>query len=399
MKSTIIIKMIDILLYFLPKTVDIYFFVCIMGGMETLYHRGLSDNFEFIRKENREFYDGWVKDLDRINRSPNTIQQYTSTMRIFLSWNYSEKGDKLFVDLLNRDFADFIYYQRKIQKVSTRRLNFYKSALNSMSKYIERAYEETYPGFKNKAQNIESFSQVARREKIIIGSAELEHMLSTLVNMKKYQLACWLAFLAYSGCRRSEGVQMKVEWFTEKYEKFAKPYTMYKTPPIKTKGRGEEGKIIPKFIFKDGFKPYFDLWMKERERLGIQSEWLFLSNYKWEWNQATASTVTCFANEIKDIFNNGFHNHCMRHYFATMLRGKHFPNSIILKIVKWEDESMINNYDDTEDDDAIEDYFNSLIHKQENPNETNSKAEILDQLRVLDVNRLNELLKMALQSV
>ena len=319
-------------------------------------NRGASRFFSLIRKDNREFYDRWCEKLISGNYSPLTINKYQNTMQIFLSWNYEHNGDKLLTDFRNRDYTSYVAYVRGTLGSSPRRTNFHKTVLTNISAFIEKDYEDAYPEYRNRARNIDSLPSSETREKVIVSPDELVHMLDTLVRMEKYQLACWLAILAYSGCRRSEGIQIKVEWLTEAYEVFPAPYTMYKTPPMRTKGRGKEGKVIPKYIFKDQVKPYLDLWLAERERLGIQSEWLFVSPVLDKPNDSTA---TSFALAIRKIFNNGFHNHCMRHYFATMLRSMHFPDSIIQKIVRWNDAEMIDRYDDTSEDVAIEEYYKS----------------------------------------
>ena len=351
--------------------------------------RTLSKHFEDIRSENMEIYKNWVNFMVTNNYSPKSIDQYSYVAQIFFSWNYEFNGDKLFTDFLNKDFTTYIYYVRKVLKSAPRRINFHRSALTNMSRFIEKDYEEVYPFFKNKAKNIDTQPNIARRKKIIVTPDELEEMLEGLVAEKKYQCACWLAILAYSGCRRSEAIQLKVEWLTEAYEQFPAPYTMWKTPAIRTKGRGEEGKVIPKYIFKLGVKPYLDLWLEERNALGITDEYLFVKFYRGEYTPATETTATAFARCIRRMFNNGFHNHCMRHYFATDLRNRHFPNDIILKIVKWEDVKMIDHYDDTTDDEALDKYFSSHIEEENKP----TKETLLEKFSHMSVDELLALLR------
>lgn len=319
-----------------------------------------SKYFDLIQKQNKEFFENWIASLKLRNRSPQTIMQYSCAMRIFFSWNYEFNGDKLFIELKNRDFSAFILYVKNELKSCASRINFYRVPLNSLSKFIEKEYEEDFQTFRNKAQNIETITGAPVREKVIITEDQLEEMLNKLVEMKEYQLACWLSFLASSGCRRSEAVQMKVVWFTKEYEHFPEPYTMWKTPPIRTKGRGEEGKVIPKYIFKKSFEKYLNLWLDKRKTLGIANETLFVSKSTsgpLQYFDATCWTANAFAHQISNIFSMRFHNHCMRHFFATYLRHEHFPNDIILKIVKWENEAMIDHYDDSDDDLTLEEYF------------------------------------------
>jgi len=44
---------------------------------------------------------------------------------------------------------------------------------------------------------------------------------------------------------------------------------------MRTKGAGSAGKILRKYVEVSGFKPYLELWLKDREKLGINCPYLF----------------------------------------------------------------------------------------------------------------------------
>ena len=133
--------------------------------------------------------------------------------------------------------------------------------------------EEKYQDFKKTINRVESPVKEAVREKTILSDEQVDFLLDTLVEKKKYQAACAVALAIFSGARKSELTRFKVEYFNEENIIFD---ALYKTSEkIKTKGRGK-GKFIYKYVLLD-FKKYFDLWMAERERLGIDSEWLLVS--------------------------------------------------------------------------------------------------------------------------
>ncbi|MCD8204975.1 MAG: hypothetical protein LUC16_04030 [Coprobacillus sp.] len=94
---------------------------------------------------------------------------------------------------------------------------------------------------------------------------EVQRVLKTLVDEQRYQIACIFALAISCGARKTELLRFKVSFFTEENIIYG---SLYKTPPIKTKGRSG-GKYINKYVLVESFKPYFDLWMMERDRLGI----------------------------------------------------------------------------------------------------------------------------------
>ncbi len=93
------------------------------------------------------------------------------------------------------------------------------------------------------------------------------------MNKKEYEAACGFAIAAFSGMRHAELLQMKVEYFNDEHFVFN---SMWKTDKVRAKGFGRGGKQINKFVLY-GAKPYIDLWMKEQEARGINSEWLFVT--------------------------------------------------------------------------------------------------------------------------
>ena len=83
-----------------------------------------------------------------------------------------------------------------------------------------------------------------------------------------------LSLAINSGRRKAELPRFKVDYFKDENVRFG---SLYKTPEkVKTKGRGK-GKYLELYVMKNDFDPYLNLWLDERKRLGIESEWLFPS--------------------------------------------------------------------------------------------------------------------------
>ena len=314
-----------------------------MGKRSTVYHDNITQDYDKVSKQNRDLVKHFLQYCKSNNRSPQTIKQYDNWLRVFFCWNYAENDDKFFVDLKKRDFVNYFGYLRDLD-VSSNRIASLKSVLSALSNEIELLYEDEYPTFKNQLRSLEAVHITTVREKTVLSNQDLVNILSSLVENEEYQAACYLALVCASGSRKAEMIQMKVDFFVPENEVF--DGYMYATPLIRSKGRGKEGKRIKKYVIKEAFQPYFDLWIKEREKLGINSEYLFVSKKGGEYIPATISTANTLASKISEVGGVDFYSHSGRHFFATLLKRQNFPDDIIVQIFSWADSSMIKVYND-----------------------------------------------------
>jgi hypothetical protein len=165
-----------------------------------------------------------------------------------------------------------------------------------------------------------------------------------------------------SGSRKAEILRFKVGYFTDENIKYG---ALYKTPEkMKTKGRGSKGKLIVRYVIVNKFKPYFDLWMKQREELGIQGDELFWNKRNGIWKPADISTLNSWAITFSNILGVDLYWHCNRHYFTTALCKANIPAYIIKDIVGWESTNMVSIYNDTEIVEELGKYFNEDGIKQ-----------------------------------
>ena len=132
---------------------------------------------------------------------------------------------------------------------------------------------------------------------------------------------------------------------------------------IKTKGRGK-GKFLYAYTLIHGFKQYFDLWMTERESLGISSEWLFVSCRDGQYVQMSVESLNGYAETYSKMLEKDFYWHSLRHYFTTHLSKMSIPDSIIQEIIGWESSDMVKIYKDLSTDDQLGKYFDENGIKQ-----------------------------------
>lgn len=238
--------------------------------------------------------------------------------------------------------------------LSSNRVRRLKASISSMSNFIESILDDIYPDFRPIVNKIPAPVKQDVREKTKLTEDQIKYLLDYLVDKKNYQQACAFALAIGSGSRKAEMLRFKVGYFTNENIIYG---SLYKTPEkIKTKGMSK-GKFIHRYVLVNQFKPYFDLWIKERERLGIKGEELFWSKRDGKWIPAGISLLNSWAITFSKILDVEFYWHSARNYFTTLLCSVNIPQNVIKDIVGWDSIEMVNLYNLSDVDDEIGKYF------------------------------------------
>jgi len=325
-------------------------------GRSTVYNNIVTDEkWDSVSKENKTLLRDFIEYNYSCDRSRETIKQYESQLRIFFVWNMENNENKFFVTLKKKDLLRFLGYLQNTLKHSPNRVASLKSVLSSLSNYIERYEDEEYPNFRNIVKILEIPQKQNIRPKTILTQADIDKCLIALVDKKKYQVACYFALAVACGARKSELCRFKINYFKDEYIKYG---CLYETPEeMKTKGKGKRGKPLKKYTFIKQFKPFFDLWVVEREKLGINSEWLFVTNSAGGYTQATSVTATSWAKTISSILGCEFYIHALRHVWCSQAKANGLPDDVILALQGWSSADMIKIYNDNSIIDSFEKYF------------------------------------------
>ena len=191
------------------------------------------------------------------------------------------------------------------------------------------------------------------REKTVWEDEELDALLAKLVDRKDYEKACYLALAMYSGRRKSELCRFKISDFDE--DKLVCGGALYKSDPIKTKGKGG-GKMINCYTLAKKFNPYLDMWRNHRLNKYGDSEWLF-PDAKNPSEHIQISTINSWSNTFSRLSGKPAYIHSLRHYFTTSLAKAGIPDGVIQSIVAWESSDMVQIYKDIDADEQIGMYF------------------------------------------
>lgn len=330
-------------------------------GRTTVYNEITSDEkLKQVNDENIQLENDFLEYLASIDRSKGTIKQYKANLHIFWCWNLEANKNKFFVDLTKREIAKFQSHALNVWQWSPKRMRTVKATISSLSNYVENILDDEYEGYKPIVRKIESPADETVRVKTVFQEKDLTDLLEILINKKDYMKACMLALAMYSGKRKAELTRFKVSYFTD--ENLICNGALYKTPEkMVTKGRGQRGKLLDVYTLAKPFKPFLDYWLDEREKIGINSDWLFpkYKDGKWIDEQIDSSLLDSWARTFSNILKKPFYWHSIRHYFTTYLSESGLPDGIIQDVQGWASSDMVRIYVDTDSEKQFEKYFSS----------------------------------------
>lgn len=325
-------------------------------GRSTVYNEITSEEkMKQVNPDNLELEKDFLEYLEATDKAKNTILQYTSNLHIIWCWSLEFNKNKPFVEFTKREITRFQNHALNVWGWSPRRMRTVKATARSLENFIERMLDEDYPDYRPIWNKIESPVNEAVREKSVFTMEELQPLLDKLVEEKRFMRACILALAMYSGRRKAELCRFKVSYFDK--ENLICGGALYKTPEkMVTKGRGSRGKLLDVYTLAKPFQPYFDMWMAERERLGIESEWLFPSQSD-QSEHITIATINSMYDKFSKFLGKPFYAHACRHLFTSYLLEQNLPESVVQSLMGWMSRDLVSVYDDRPEDSMFEKYF------------------------------------------
>lgn len=305
---------------------------------------------EQINPDNKSLMRDFLDYLKTIGRSGTTISSYENDLQIAFVWCLQHNDNKPFTEWTKRNIIAYQYWLLNTNENSPARIRRLKAALSSLSNYIEVVLDDEYPDFRNIINKVGNPPLQAVRDKTVWEAAEIENLLDRLIEQRAYKKACFVALAAFGGRRKAEICRFRVSDFDK--ERLVCDGALYKSAPILTKGN----KYLECYTLAKRFQPYFDLWMTEREGLGIESEWLFPDQEHPE-QPVQISTINSWAVSFSRMTGRDFYWHSLRHHFVSMLARAGIPDNVVVQILGWATAEMFNVYNDNSKDDQLSQYF------------------------------------------
>lgn len=309
-----------------------------------------------INPNNLRLLDDFLIYLRSVQRSSGTIAGYSNDLLIVFTYVLENLNNKDFQNITKRDLISLQNWLVSNGN-SSARIRRIKAAISSLSNYCENILADDEPefaGFRSIVRKVESPPLQAVREKTVLSDEDIQSILDMLVERKKYEVACFVALAAFGGRRKSEICRFKVTDFDD--DKLVCGGSLWRSDPMKTKGRGTQGKILNVYTLVKPFRPYLELWMSERKRLGIDSVWLF-PDERDPSLQLPISTVNSWMNTLSRIAGKDIYAHSFRHRYTTYLSDNGIPDSVIKEIQGWSDISMVSVYLDRTTESTLDMYF------------------------------------------
>jgi site-specific recombinase XerD len=307
---------------------------------------------EQIDSRNKDLSEKFLKEK-ATRSSATTIGSYRCDLNIFFVWNLLNNDNKFFIDIRKLEFANFFSYTTDEMQWGSARNNRVRSTLSSLSQFVERFMDDVYPNFKNIVlKTIQSVPKNERREKTILSNEQVELLLAHFKETNS-QIACWLALAAFSGSRFSELLRFTTDILDINHTAFGDLF-LETLKPLRTKGRGREGKLLYKYILRERFLSYYQKWLEDREKILKEKNQnhtnLFIKN---NGTPATDGTIRGWVNLIEKELGIPAYPHMFRHFLVTEFSRKNIPPQLIKELVGWSGLEMVSLYNDLSAKDTV----------------------------------------------
>lgn len=307
-----------------------------------------------VNPKNKELLVDFLDYMKSIQRSETTILAYKNDIEIAWVWCLQHNDNQFYCNWTKRQVVKYQNWLLLENENSPARIKRLKASLSSLGNYVEGVLDDEYPNFRNIINKVESPVNQPVRTKTVLSDSQIDNLLNILVEKEQYDKACVLSLALCSGRRKAELLRFKVSDFTD--DKLVCGGALYKSAPIKTKGRGANGKQLECFCLAKKFKPYLDMWLEYRKKSGIDSEWLFPDKFNHA-EQMSISTLNSWAKTFTKILGVDFYWHAMRHMTVTNFKRAGIPDTVIQQYIGWADISMVPVYVDMQADEQLGMYF------------------------------------------
>lgn len=306
------------------------------------------EKIENINPKNKKLVERFLRYMAP-RSSEGTIKVYGSNFNIFFCWNLDNNDNKPFEQIKKIELQDFFIFCSEELQFSPNRYAQMHSSLSSLSNYIENQLDEIeeYSNFRNLVKKIDKLPKETVREKTILSVETVDKLMKDLEKDERIQEAVFIALAISSGARLSELFRITLDILDEKETAFDDLFLVTKKP-IKTKGRGKNGKQLHKYIIKTLFLPWLKKWLPIREKIlkanGVDEHYsIFI---KQDGTPATEATVRYWIDRWEKMTDLNIYPHSFRHYFVTYLSKVGLEAELIQSIVGWSSGDMVAIYND-----------------------------------------------------
>lgn len=314
-------------------------------------------NLDRVNPNNKKLLTEFLQHLTLSGHEDITIKEYDYVMSVFFAWNLLYNSNKIFNEILKKDLTEFLSFIRIVFGINESVVNKMIVKIKVFEKWFYVTYGKELSRYKPKFVNYKVEKVVRKRTETKLNDRLVKRLLDYFVERERYEEACFLALAVYSGRRRSELLRFKVHYFDE--ENLICNGGLYKTP--EKIALGEQDDCVKKaymYVLAPDFKPYLDMHLKEREKKGFQSEWLFSDTHSDGSTHLSKQFSNRVKREIGSYINMKFDWQLAKVYFNERLLDYGLPIEAI-RIIAGTNYKYIKDYNVEENDEFLGNYFTS----------------------------------------
>ena len=270
-------------------------------------------------------------------RSQNTVKAYVIDLKITFVWSSKRNDNKSFVDWKVKDLSDLQEWLIGKNGNDRKRVLRIRIALRSLAKYVETILDEEYPGFRNLLDAVPPPVKLKQIEDEPLTKERVETLLRYLTEGRKYDRACAVALIFYSGRKQSDIPFFKIGDFCD--DNLVCNNEVYKIVLSKTLPHSRKVVPVNCIVLARQFTPYLKRWIKEREKKHIKSEYLFPGRNTDVG--ITCADLTSWQGYCEDLLCYSFSWQALRDLSALNLKRAGLPISVVRRYMDDGDITMV----------------------------------------------------------
>jgi integrase/recombinase XerD len=246
--------------------------------------------------------DSFTGYLQEDGKSINTIKGYVQSVSGFLTWFDQSKGTE-FKKLHKENVREYISFLKTVKKSKPKTIN---TKINALVKFNEFLIETKVQAdlVITKKDYIKVQQQYASLARVELKDVEkFRQLILDSGSKRNYAI---VTVLAYAGLRISEALNLKMEDLC----------LNSKGKPIIVVNDGKGGKTREVRRSNDKLVAALDAWKRERKSLGIDNEYLFVSNRNKKLDR---TTINKLFKDYSEKLGKDITPHDLRHFFCSHL--------------------------------------------------------------------------------
>lgn len=240
--------------------------------------------------------DSFIEYLQKDGKSENTVKGYVQSVTGFLTWFDQSKGLE-FKKLHKENVREYISFLKTVKNSKPKTINTKINAFVKFNEFlVETKVQEDM--VLTKKDYVKVQQQYASLAKVELKDVEkFRQMILDGGNKRNYAI---ISLLAYGGLRISEALNLKM-----------KDFNVISREILVQDGKGGKTRTV---FMNDKVRSALQSWLKEREKQGIDNEFIFVSNRN---KRLDRTTINKLFNDYSEKLGKEVSPHDLRHFFCS----------------------------------------------------------------------------------